>query len=105
MAGLASWLGWLAVKADARGGQERDSIRRDLLSALEKKDDRIRELEIEYRALAESYIRDTGKVFIRPVPQQPDRMPPPQPSAFKMRPPPPWTDPKRQQPDKMEGRL
>lgn len=61
----------------------------DLLTMIQKKDERIIQLDSDYKSLVESYLRETGKVYVRPAGIKPDHLEPAQPSPWRMKPPPP----------------
>lgn len=48
--------------------------------------ERLHQLDEDYKALVESYLRETGKVYVRPA-VVPSKLQPHQPSAFKIKPP------------------
>lgn len=68
--------------------EERRELSLFAATVVNRKDDRIKELDADYKALAETYARETGKVWIRPASMTPsaDRMPPAQPNPWRMRP-------------------
>jgi hypothetical protein len=82
MLGLGMYL--LYIRDQAEMDRRHDSLRytRQLL---ESKDQRIEEMDADYKALVESYLRETGKVYIRPV-VRPARLEPAQPSPFRFKP-------------------
>lgn len=66
-----------------------DAWFKDGVAMVERKDQKIDEMYSDYKALVESYLRETGKVYVRPVVTASEKLAPPQPSPWRMRPPPP----------------
>lgn len=79
----------MAIFAHA-GGQSADrSERKSWSSMIQKKDERIVQMDEDYKALVESYLRETGKVYVRPANVQTGKLQPASPNAWRMKPPPP----------------
>lgn len=75
---------------DAELQRERVSTLDFYFKMLKVRDNRITQLDEDYKALVESYLRETGKVYVRPARAADEQLHPPQPNPFRMKPP-PWS--------------